>query len=110
MHIFPYSRRQGTPAAAMPDQVPNAVKADRAARAGALASAMEKSWLTGWLGETVPVLFEEIKDGFWRGYTTQYMEVRVPAGNTNYHNQIKQVTITAAGETAAFGVIKEEGQ
>ena len=110
MHIFPYSRRQGTPAAAMPDQVPNAVKADRAARAGALAVAMEKSWLTGWMGETIPVLFEESKDGFWRGYTTQYMEVKVPAGERNYHNQIKEVTITAAGETSAFGVIKEEGQ
>ena len=78
--------------------------------AGALAAAMEKSWLTGWLGETVPVLFEESKDGFWRGYTTQYMEVRVPAGEINYHNEIKQVTITAAGETSAFGAIKEEGQ
>ena len=110
MHIFPYSRRQGTPAASMPNQVSNAVKADRAARAGALAAAMEKSWLTGWLGEAVPVLFEEVKDGFWRGYTPQYMEVRVPAEETPLHNQIRQVMITAAGETAAFGTIKEEAQ
>ena len=107
MHIFPYSRRKGTPAAEMPGQVPNAVKADRAARAAELAAAMEKSWLTGWIGKTVPVLFEEEKDGFWLGYTPQYMEVRVPAGKRKLHNQRLNVTITAAGDTAAFGVIKE---
>ena len=108
MHIFPYSRRQGTPAASMPGQVPNSVKADRAARAAALAGAMEKSWLTGWIGQSVPVLFEEEKAGFWRGYTPQYMEVRVPAAGQALHNLVRTVTVTAAGDTAAFGVIKEE--
>lgn len=107
MHIFPYSRRQGTPAADMPGQVPNAEKARRAARAAEAASAMEKSWLTGWIDQTVPVLFEEEKDGFWRGYTPQYMEVQVSAPDTDLHNALKQVTITAAGDTAAFGTIKE---
>ena len=107
MHIFPYSRRRGTPAADLPGQVPNAVKADRAARAAALAAAMERSWLTGWIGRTVPVLFEEVRDGFWRGYTPQYMEVRVPAEGTDLHNQCRDTAVTAAGDTAAFGVIKE---
>ena len=107
MHIFPYSRRKGTPAADMPDQVPGAVKAERAARAAELAGTMERSWLTGWIGQKVPVLFEEEKAGFWRGYTPQYMEVRVPAGGEDLHNHILDTTITAAGDTAAFGVIKE---
>ena len=107
MHIFPYSRRKGTPAADMPDQAPRAVKTDRAARAAELAAAMERSWLTGWIGQTVPVLFEEEKAGFWRGYTPQYMEVRVPAGDTDLHNHILNTTITAAGDTSSFGVIKE---
>jgi len=107
MHIFPYSRRQGTPAASMPDQVPNAVKAARSARAIETAAAMEKSWLTGWIGQTVPVLFEEVKEGFWRGYTPQYMEVRVPAEGEDLHNVITSVAVTAAGDTAAFGTIKE---
>lgn len=107
MHIFPYSRREGTPAAAMPDQVPRAVKADRASRAAELAAAMEKSWLSGWIGRTVPVLFEERKEGFWRGYTPQYMDVCVPAEEENLHNILAETVITAAGDTAAFGVIKE---
>ena len=108
MHIFPYSRRKGTPAADLPGQVPRAVKAERAARAAELAAAMERSWLAGWIGQTVPVLFEEEKEGFWRGYTPQYMEVRVPAGEEDLHNHILDTTITAAGDTSAFGVIKEE--
>ena len=83
------------------------MKADRAARAAELAAAMERSWLTGWIGRTVPVLFEEEKEGFWRGYTPQYMEVRVPAAGEDLHNQIIDVTVTAAGDTAAFGTRKE---
>ena len=108
MHIFPYSRRQGTPAASMDGQVPNAVKAERAARAAQTAADMEKSWLTGWIGRRVSVLFEEEKEGFWRGYTPQYMEVRVPRGNETLHNEERTVRITAAGETAAYGITEED--
>ena len=106
MHIFPYSRRRGTPAADMPGQIPNAVKAQRAHRGAEIAGAMEKSWLTGWIGQTVPVLFEEEKEGFWRGHTPQYIEVR--AKGADLHNVVAPVTITAAGEGLAYGAIKEE--
>ena len=106
MHIFPYSRRQGTPAASMPGQLSNAEKASRAHRGAELAQAMERSWLTGWLGQTVPVLFEEEKDGFWRGHTPQYIEVRVKG--EHLHNQLRPVTITAAGDSLAYGTVKEE--
>ena len=106
MHIFPYSRRQGTPAASMPGQLSNAEKANRAHRGAELAQAMERSWLTGWIGQTVPVLFEEEKDGFWRGHTPQYIEVRVKG--EHLHNQLRPVTITAAGDSLAYGTVKEE--
>ena len=106
MHIFPYSRRQGTPAAAMPGQLPNAVKAQRAHRGAEIAGAMETSWLTSWIGQTVPVLFEEEKEGFWRGHTPQYIEVR--AKGTDLHNTVAQVEINAAGEGVAYGTIQEE--
>ena len=106
MHIFPYSRRKGTPAATMPHQVPNGEKADRAHRAAEVASAMERSWLTSWVGQTVPVLFEEEKGGFWRGYTPQYVEVFVQGAGL--HNQIRTVTITAAGDTYVFGQLTQE--
>ena len=106
MHLFPYSRRKGTPAAAMAGQVPNAEKARRVRLAGEAAAAAERSWLTSWVGQAVPVLFEEEKEGFWRGYTPQYLEVL--ARGTGLHNQIKTVTITAAGDTQVFGAITQE--
>lgn len=107
MHIFPYSRRQGTPAAAMPDQLSNAVKADRAHRAAEVAGALRRSWLTGWIGKTVEVLFEEEKEGFWRGYTPQYVEVTVTSEET-LHNTLRRVKLTAAGEDKIFGTLVEE--
>ena len=107
MHIFPYSRRQGTPAAAMPGQLSNAEKAQRAHRGAETAQAMGRSWLTGWLNQTVEVLFEEEKEGFWRGYTPQYMEVRTKSGES-LHNQLRRVKITAVGEDQVFGTIIEE--
>ena len=106
MHIFPYSRRQGTPAASMPGQLSNAEKASRAHRGAELAQGMERSWLTGWIGQTVPVLFEEEKEGFWRGHTPQYIEVRVKG--EHLHNQLRPVTITAAGDSLAYGTVNEE--
>ena len=101
MHIFPYSRRTGTPAAAMPDQVPNAVKEDRAHRAGAVARDMHRAWLESWVGQTLPVLFEEEKDGLWRGHTPNYTEVFAPG--SGLHNVIKEVKITGLREESLLG-------
>ena len=75
MHIFPYSRRPGTPAAKMPGQVPNAVKEERAHRAAQIARDMEYAYLDSFVGETLPVLFEEERDGVWLGHTTRYCQV-----------------------------------
>ncbi|MBQ9852029.1 MAG: tRNA (N(6)-L-threonylcarbamoyladenosine(37)-C(2))-methylthiotransferase MtaB [Ruminiclostridium sp.] len=107
MHIFPYSRRQGTPAASMAGQLTTAEKSERAHRGAEVAEAMQRSWLTGWVGQTVPVLFEEEKGGFWRGYTPQYMEVKVQS-DRDLHNQIHNVAVTAAGENQVFGRLLEE--
>ena len=92
MHIFPYSKRPGTPAAAMPDQVPNAVKEERVRLALEAAARMERRYLEQW--ERVEVLFEEERDGLWRGYTTRYCEVRVRSGE-DLHNQLRRVQVTA---------------
>ena len=95
MHIFPYSKRPGTPAAKMPDQVPNSVKEERAHRGAQVAAEMERAYLEQFVGETLPVLFEEQRDGLWRGYTTRYSEV-VAEHPENLHNQLKNVEIISA--------------
>ena len=92
----------------MPDQIPREEKADRAHRAAAVAAAMEQSWLTSWIGRTVPVLFEEEEEnGLWRGYTPQYVEVR--ARGADLHNAVRPVAIHTAGPTEVFGTLTEEG-
>ncbi len=102
MHIFPYSRRPGTPADKMPGQVLNAVKEDRAHRGAAVAAAMERTFLERWVGKTVPVLFEEERDGHWRGYTTRYTEVWVK-GEETLHNVIRNVKITSTDGSVLRG-------
>ena len=92
MHIFPYSRRTGTPAAAMAGQISNGVKEERAHRAGEAARQLHRTWLESWVGQTLPVLFEEEKDGLWRGHAPNYTEVFVPG--QGLHNVIRDVKIT----------------
>ncbi|OUN78290.1 tRNA (N(6)-L-threonylcarbamoyladenosine(37)-C(2))-methylthiotransferase MtaB [Flavonifractor sp. An52] len=92
MHIFPYSRRSGTPAAAMAGQCSNAVKEERAHRAGEVARGLHQAWLERWVGQTLPVLFEEEKDGLWRGHAPNYTEVFV--SGQGLHNVIRDVKIT----------------
>ncbi|OUN21112.1 tRNA (N(6)-L-threonylcarbamoyladenosine(37)-C(2))-methylthiotransferase MtaB [Flavonifractor sp. An82] len=92
MHIFPYSRRTGTPAAAMAGQCSNAVKEDRAHRAGEVARQLHQTWLESWVGHTLPVLFEEEKEGLWRGHAPNYTEVFAPG--EELHNVIRDVKIT----------------
>ena len=92
MHIFPYSRRTGTPAAAMAGQCSNAVKEDRAHRAGEVARQLHQTWLESWVGHTLPVLFEEEKEGLWRGHAPNYTEVFAPG--EGLHNVMKEVEIT----------------
>ena len=104
MHIFPYSKRPGTPAAKLPGQVRNAVKEERAHRAAQIARTMQDTYLDSWVGETVPVLFEEEREGLWRGHTTRYCEVTVPSAQP-LHNQIRQVQLTGHDGGALQGVL-----
>ena len=93
MHMFPYSKRPGTPAAKMPGQVLKSVKEERAHRAAQVAQAMERAYLDQFVGQTLEVLFEQQRDGAWRGYTTRYTEVTAESGE-NLHNQLRNVDIS----------------
>ena len=104
MHIFPYSRREGTPADRMPEQVTKQVKEERAHRAAEVAAEMEQNYLTAWVGETLPVLFEEEKEGLWRGHAPNYVEVWTTSGE-NLHNVQKNVTITSVRDSGLLGRI-----
>ena len=91
MHIFPYSIRPGTKAAAM-EQVPSAVKERRAGRAAQAAETMRQAYLQGCVGRVYPVLFEQEKDGYYTGHAPNYCEVGVRANDL--HNKVLDVKIT----------------
>ena len=101
LHVFPYSPRPGTPAAAMPGQVSAQAKQERAQRAGQAARRLKGAWLAGLVGQSFPVLFEQEEDGFSWGHAPNYAQVRVP--RTGLHNTVEQVTITGAGEGFVTG-------
>ncbi|MBQ6233624.1 MAG: tRNA (N(6)-L-threonylcarbamoyladenosine(37)-C(2))-methylthiotransferase MtaB [Clostridia bacterium] len=75
IHVFPYSARKGTPAAAMPDQLPRAVREERARTLIHVGRETAAAWAETQLGRVRPVLVEDQEDGFYRGYTPEYAPV-----------------------------------
>lgn len=77
LHVFPFSPREGTPAASMSGQVPIQVKSDRVGRLIELGKQLANQYHMGFLGKTTEVLFEqEEADGFLSGYTPEYILVK----------------------------------
>ena len=101
MHIFPYSVRPGTKAAAMPDQCPAAVKERRAARAAEVAERMKQAYLRGCVGQTYPVLFEQEKGGLYVGHALNYCQVGVQG--EDLHNAVRNVKIEAVDGDMLIG-------
>ncbi len=100
MHIFPYSIRPGTKAAAM-EQVPSAVKERRAGRAAQAAETMRQAYLQGCVGRVYPVLFEQEKDGYYTGHAPNYCEVGIRANDL--HNKVLDVKITGGSGEMLIG-------
>ncbi len=81
MHVFPYSARQGTPAAGMPGQVPRALREERARRLIALGKELALAYRKDMLGREAEVLAEETDEkGFSSGYTAEYIPCVFPGG------------------------------
>ena len=104
MHIFPYSRRPGTPADKMPGQHNNATKEARSRATIAVAEEMSRAYRESWVGRTLEVLFED-KDGeFYTGHAPNY--VKVYAKGENLHNEIRTVTVTDVYQDGVMGTIE----
>ncbi len=101
MHIFPYSVRQGTPAAKMVQHT-NAVKEERAARLSKTAAEIRENFMKAQIGKTVAVLFEAEHNGYSEGYTENYTPVRIYDG-TERTGKILDVKITGSHTDFCIG-------
>ncbi len=80
MHVFPFSRREGTPAAAYPGQVPNKVKEVRVKEMITVAQESQREFVRRFFGRSMDILVEQVTDqGTARGHTANYIEVEMPA-------------------------------
>ena len=83
-HIFAYSKRSGTPAAVMPDQVPASVASDRVNKLYALVEEISNEMLAEYDGKIDTVIPEEYKNGEAHGHTASFIEVSILCDEKTY--------------------------
>ena len=93
MHIFKYSKRRGTKASLMKDQVSSKIKEERSKKLLELSDKNENEYLNTYINKSVEVLFEEKdEEGYYKGHTSNYLVVKVKS-DENLCNKIQKVTV-----------------
>lgn len=106
IHVFPYSPKRGTPAAARKDQLLNAVKAERSHTLIQLSDKMAADFLADAVGTDAEVLYERaVGDGIYEGHTTNYMKVH-GRSEVDLTNRICKTHITRAEGEMLFGDVE----
>jgi threonylcarbamoyladenosine tRNA methylthiotransferase MtaB len=101
LHVFPYSKRTGTPAARMPDQVPEEAKSERVKRLIELSNRLTLKYAQRFVGDVLEVIperpFKEApQSGLYMGYSDNYLQVVFPA-NEEMVGKVVRVRIDEAG-------------
>ncbi len=94
-HVFPFSKRQGTTAAKLEDHLPTQEKKRRVKKLNSLGNEKIQNYSEQFKGTTSEVLFEQQKNGFWEGYTPEFLRVRVKS-EENLKNTIQSILISEA--------------
>jgi threonylcarbamoyladenosine tRNA methylthiotransferase MtaB len=102
IHVFPYSRRPGTEATDMPDQVSEGVKKERVQKMLALAEESAHDFKQRFLGRTMTVLWEQKSGGVWSGYTGNYIRVYARSGE-DLTNQLTPVKLQSIYKDGVWG-------
>ena len=105
IHVFPYSRREDTPAAVMPGQLTAALKEQRARELIALGNEVAASYLASWQGLETTVLLEDQEDGNWFGYTPEYIRVALSSDSELHNGQTVKVRLTDADGSLMHGIV-----
>ena len=106
IHVFPYSPKRGTPAAARKDQLLNAVKSERSHMLIQLSDRMAADFLADAVGTDAEVLYERaVGEGIYEGHTTNYMKVH-GRSEADLTNRIAKTHITRAEGEMLFGDVE----
>jgi len=106
LHIFPFSPRPGTSAAAFPNQVPATVKRERARVLGELARELSLRVQRRFVGRVLHPVLEERVDGMWRGHAENYIIVALSSTGLN-RGKILPVRIVEVQESFSVGVMED---
>ena len=97
MHIFKYSQRKGTKAAEMPEQISPEIKEERSKKLIQLSDNNEKDYNQKYIGKQVQVLWEEEKNGVYKGHTKNYVLIESKeTRKSNMENVLENVVISEA--------------
>ncbi len=104
MHIFKYSKRDGTKAAIMENQIDGNIKEKRSNILIELSDKNEKEFMEKYIGKQTTVLFEQSDNDYTEGHTKNYILVKVPK-NSTLENKIENVKILKLNELLLEGEI-----
>ena len=104
MHVFKYSRRKGTKADKMPNQISPKIQEERSKKIIELSNNNELQYNNEMIGKTVEVLFEEKDKDYIKGHTQNYIVVKVKNNDIDkHHNKIEKVNIIGTEGTELLG-------
>ncbi len=113
VHVFPYSLRQGTPAARMEGQVPAPIKAERARAMRAAAAKASRAFRQRFVGRTMTVLWESSRPGdkglTWSGLTDNYQRVQAVSA-LDVANRLTATRLEATSGTGLWGQIWDQNK
>jgi threonylcarbamoyladenosine tRNA methylthiotransferase MtaB len=106
-HVFIYSARPGTPAAAFPDHVDPRVMQQRSERVRQISDGKWRRFCERFLGRTMDVLFEQKLRGRWMGYTGNYIAVAA-CSDDDLTNAIRPVVLESVTGETVQGILADE--
>lgn len=110
IHTFPYSVRQGTTGASMPDQNSDEVKNSRAAIIKEISRLKHEDFIKKNIGKTAEVLIEKHRDkttGNLKGLTRNYLSVQIKSERKDLHNTLQKVKITNYENGIISGILTD---
>ena len=104
IHVFPYSKRKGTPASSFHDQVDEKIKKERAKKLIDASCHLEKEYMKKFVGCDLELLIENYKDGFSYGHTSNYLHCKI-LGSYKSDTNIK---VKAVGVEYPYLIVEQQ--